>query len=404
MRVLFYSHDHVGLGHTRRHVAVAARLADIVPDASVLFAVGRDDVSRLGLPRGVELIKLPALGDIGEPSDGRPLDALTSGRLALRAGMLETLVRSYRPDVMIVDRHPLGAGGELRPALDAMRMMGGAAVLGVPDIVNVHERAKDWSPAALDAIVRCYDSVLVYGERRLFDPAAACGWPPSVAERVHFCGYVVGEYANEMRREDAPPRFLARRRARPLVVATVRSSAPDSVLLDTFIDAATDAPWDAAIVLAPASHAARDARLSARAAEAGIECVPSVPGLGRWFGAIDGLVTSAGYNTLMEALVSGLPTVCVPGSVRRPEQQLRAAAFSRLGLLRVIDESRLSPATLRRAVGLALATARTTLAERSRRALDLDGARRAAEHLATLATARYAATDVTAAHVAVHAA
>src|SRR5678815_2821364 len=60
-RFLLYSHDGFGLGHTRRHVAIAAALTKMAPGASVLLASGVDDVCRLGLPPSVEVLKLPGL-------------------------------------------------------------------------------------------------------------------------------------------------------------------------------------------------------------------------------------------------------------------------------------------------------------------------------------------------------
>jgi predicted glycosyltransferase len=61
MRFLFYSHDGLGLGHTRRHLALATALTELAPAASVLLVSGADDVHRLGLPDNVEVIKLPCL-------------------------------------------------------------------------------------------------------------------------------------------------------------------------------------------------------------------------------------------------------------------------------------------------------------------------------------------------------
>ena len=43
MRFLFYSHDGLGLGHTRRHIAVASALVEMAPGSSVLLATGADD-------------------------------------------------------------------------------------------------------------------------------------------------------------------------------------------------------------------------------------------------------------------------------------------------------------------------------------------------------------------------
>src|SRR5438445_5162090 len=61
MRFLFYSHDGLGLGHTRRHIAVAAALARICPTAAILVATSAEEVERHGLPHRVEILKLPGL-------------------------------------------------------------------------------------------------------------------------------------------------------------------------------------------------------------------------------------------------------------------------------------------------------------------------------------------------------
>ena len=58
MRFMFYSHDGFGLGHTRRHLAVASALGELDRGASILLTTGADYVARLGLPRHVEVLKL----------------------------------------------------------------------------------------------------------------------------------------------------------------------------------------------------------------------------------------------------------------------------------------------------------------------------------------------------------
>ena len=60
MRYLFYSHDGMGLGHTRRHLAVAEALTELSPAATILLVTGANGVSRLGLPPNVEILKLPS--------------------------------------------------------------------------------------------------------------------------------------------------------------------------------------------------------------------------------------------------------------------------------------------------------------------------------------------------------
>ena len=99
---------------------------------------------------------------------------------------------------------------------------------------------------------------------------------------------------------------------------------------------------------------------------------------------MDGLVSMGGYNTLVEAVSRGVPTVCVPRTFPRSEQLLRAQAFERLGLLRTIHPAQLTVARLRQEIAAALERPRQPLRDRARAALGFDGARHAANCLLEL--------------------
>src|SRR5882672_7991379 len=121
MRFLFYSHDGLGLGHTRRHLAIASALTALAPKAAVLLATGADDVERLGLPLHVEILKLPGLRKVAnERYASRRLRIPVGEIRALRSALLLTAVKSFQPDVVLVDKHPFGARGEFLDALEAL--------------------------------------------------------------------------------------------------------------------------------------------------------------------------------------------------------------------------------------------------------------------------------------------
>src|SRR5258705_173212 len=106
MRFLLYSHDGFGLGHTRRHVAIAAALTELAEHASVLLASGVDNVCRLDLPPGVEVLKLPGLRKIGGRYFSRRIRLPTSEVHALRSAILESAVRTFRPAVTLLAKQP----------------------------------------------------------------------------------------------------------------------------------------------------------------------------------------------------------------------------------------------------------------------------------------------------------
>src|SRR5437899_2759331 len=276
MRFLFYSHDGLGLGHTRRNLAIASALTALEPRASVLLAVGADYVSRHRLPPRVDILKLPGLRKITNGHySARHLCIPVEEIRGLRAAMLLTAVKSFAPAVALVDKHPFGAGGEFRDGLRVLKELGGKAVLGLRDIL------------------------------------------------------------------DEPGRVVA------------GPMAPEGQ-----------------------SHALK--RLAAEHRVAFLTFVQHLSGL---FGSVDALVCMGGYNTVGEAVSKGVPVVCVPRVEPRSEQWLRATAFERLGLLRVVQPDALSAASLRGAVGTALSQPHDRLLERVREHLSFGGARQAAGRL-----------------------
>ena len=127
--------------------------------------------------------------------------------------------------------------------------------------------------------------------------------------------------------------------------------------------------------------------LLALADDTGAELRRSVPALSQLLPDVDALVCMGGYNTLVEAVAYGVPTVCVPRTTPRTEQLIRARAFERLGLVRVVEPSDFTQETLAHEVADAIRSDRSETAKRAG-ALELNGAARAAAEIASLARRR----------------
>ncbi len=390
MRFLFYSHDGLGLGHTRRHLAVASALAELAPQAAILLVTGAEDILRQSLPRQVEVLRLPGLRkEANEKYCARRLRVSVEEIRSLRSGLLLTAVKTFRPAVVLVDKHPFGASGEFKSGLKALRRSGGRAVLGLRDILDEPNRVlQEWGPYRMQhRIAKYYDQVLIYGHPSVFDPVSAYAFPAALAQRTRFCGYVLNQNAEQCLENFQWPFPPRSRRARPVVLATAGGGEDGFRLLETFLKAALGAPWQGLAIAGPMTPDAELARLEALAARHGVGFRSYVPQLSALFGELDALVCMGGYNTLVEAAAAGVPTVCVPRVAPRIEQMLRARAFERLGLLQVCDPADLTPETLRQKIVVAMKTPAPALQNRARAALSFDGGRQAAETLLSLATA-----------------
>jgi predicted glycosyltransferase len=378
-RFLFYSHDGLGLGHVRRNLAIAKALTEVSADAFVLVLTGAAEAERLGVPSRVSVATLPG----PHRSDQKVLAAA---------------VELFRPEVLLVDQHPFGPGGELGPALEIVRASRGQAVLGLPDVLDDASGVElEWRARGLfERIPEYFARVLVYGQPDVLDPVQDSAFPDALARITSFCGYVVSPALGTHR----PPLRPIRRR--PRVLATTGEGDDGFPVLDAFVAAAEGAGWDATVVAG--AHCPQDRRrlLRSKASAAGIRYRKFLPQLPSEFASLDALVCMGGYNTLAEAVASGVPIVCVPRVEPSRDQLVRARAFEARGLLRLLERDELEPKRLRHEIEAVLAEHRRPAAhgpvrDRSlpavgpagaRAGLDLGGDRRAAHHLFEVASQR----------------
>lgn len=375
---MFYAHDGLGLGHSRRNLAIAKALVAMEPRASVLLATSVEFslFPDAGLP--IDVLRLPGITKRSQGRYGsRRLDLPDEDVFELRSDLLRAAVRSFRPDVLVVDRHPLGINGELELALEIHRARGGRALLGLRDILDEPARVRaEWERTGMDAAIDEYfQHILVYGCREILDPVREYAIASSIASRIRFCGYVVGEVA-------MTPSGPAGVDRRPRVLATAGGGEDGAGVLEAFLEASVGAPWDALAVAGPHCPPEDFDALQKRAEIAGAQVIRAAPDMPALLGSSDVAVCMGGYNTLVEALASGASTVCIPRTEPRTEQLIRARAFEQRRLLQMLRPDTVSAFVMHRSICRALEDARTVSRadrmRRTRRVLDLGGAERAA--------------------------
>jgi predicted glycosyltransferase len=360
-RILLYSHDTFGLGHLRRNLAIAGRLAQTFPDGSLLLLSGSPVAQQFALPPGADIVKLPSVTKVGHEHYVAHGLAVSPGEiLALRRGLILETVTTFKPDLLLVDHAPLGMRGELRPALEYVRanLPQARTVLGLRDILDEPAvvRATWREQEVYGALETLYDRLVIYGVPEVCDPVAAYALPPAVAERTRFCGYI--------RRDDPliPPaevrRALALSTGEQFVLVTAGGGGDGMPVEETYVQGLLLRPaaWTSVLVTGPFMPDVERTRL-----ETLCRGVPSVllshferdlPSLMR---AADLVVTMGGYNSLCEVTGSGTHAIVIPRTTPRTEQLLRAQAFARLGLVDLLLPDEATPAGLRDAVEGALA-------------------------------------------------
>ena len=99
---------------------------------------GAHEANFFSLPPRSDFLTLPRLHKTptGVYSAGK-LDICVEDLISLRASSICSAIESFRPDLLIVDKVPLGAFGELVPTLKFLRSRGNIkCVLGIRDVLD----------------------------------------------------------------------------------------------------------------------------------------------------------------------------------------------------------------------------------------------------------------------------
>src|SRR5215472_11515408 len=194
--VALYSPGIVGLGHLRRNLLIAQGLAESHLDSVNLMVTEAREASAFVncMPRGVDCMTLPGLS---KGPDGickpRYLDLPLKEVIALRGRTIRSALKTFQPDLLLVDNLPRGAYRELDPTLKQLKAAGDTrCVLGLRDVLDepwsVH---RDWFRWRFDeAIEEFYDAIWVYGDPAVYNMIDEYRFPPGIASKIQFVGYL----------------------------------------------------------------------------------------------------------------------------------------------------------------------------------------------------------------------
>lgn len=353
VRIALYSHDTLGLGHTRRNLAIAHELTRLDIQVDILLITGSRASARFALPPGADCLTLPSLRkDLDGSYHARSLD-LSLGELStLRAETIWAALKAFKPDLFIVDNVPRGAAGELDTALRKLRKRGTTrCVLGLRDILDEPGAVqRQWRDQRNDRTIRkFYDAVWIYGDSALLDPREAYGFSAKTSAKVSFLGYL--DPRNRLRTDRAPSKetseALAWATGRSLLLCQAGGGQDGFRLAEAFAAAPLPDRSCALLLTGPFMPPEGIASLRRSAStRADLKVLDFHPEPIEILPHAERVVSMAGYNTLLEAAVFARASLTVPRVAPRLEQWIRAERFSERGLTRLLHPADLDPAAL----------------------------------------------------------
>jgi predicted glycosyltransferase len=337
-RVLIYSHDSFGLGHLRRCRTIAHSLVEADQDLSVLILSGSPIIGSFDFRTRVDFVRIPGVIKLrnGEYTSLN-LHMHIEETLRLRGSIITHTAEAFEPDLVIVDKEPLGLRGEAVGTLELMRRLKVPVVLGLRDVMDEPAQlAPEWSRKKIvPALLRYYDDIWIYGLPEICDPLAGITLPRGVRRMMNYTGY--------LRRSAPSPQAMDPATGfgdEPFLLATPGGGGDGAGLIDWVISAYEHdptLPHPILLVFGPfmppelqsefQQRIAKLKRLKAITFDARIETLME---------RALGVIAMGGYNTFCEILSFDKRALIVPRTTPRLEQFIRAERAAARGLVRML--------------------------------------------------------------------
>jgi predicted glycosyltransferase len=339
-RVLIYSHDSFGLGHLRRCRAIAHSLVDADSSLSVLILSGSPIIGSFDFRSRVDFVRVPGVIKLrnGEYVS-LSLHIDIEETLAMRSSIIRHTADIFDPDILIVDKEPLGLRGEVRSTLDLLRARGTPMVLGLRDVMDDPDALEtEWERKhAVPALSDYYSEIWVYGLPQICDPLAGIDLPASVRRRMVYTGYLRRNIPAAVVAPE-PPGLVDGE----FLLVTSGGGGDGDELIDWVLaayehDGGSLPP--ALLVFGPFMLPDRQATFAARAARVPkLRTITFDARLENLMSRAAGIVAMGGYNTFCEILSFDKPALIVPRTTPRLEQFIRAQRAAELGLVAMLTD------------------------------------------------------------------
>lgn len=331
-RILMYSHDTFGLGHLRRCRTIAHSLVEDYRGLNILIISGATIAGAFDYRARVDFVKIPSVIKLrnGEyTSLDRHIDLHDT--LKMRTSIIRHTAETFKPDIFIVDKEPMGLKGEIESTLAYLKTRGTRLVLGLREVMDApHLLDAEWKKNdVMSKIDRLYDQVWVYGPQEFHDPLTGLEVPKTVRSKMDFVGFLQRRVSSDEESDHAPEGDY--------ILVTTGGGGDGAELVHDLIHAYQNdksLTHRALIVLGPYMPAKQRRKLKRKGGK--IPYLEVIEFDNRMEGLIAGakaVVAMGGYNTYCEILSFDKPALIVPRVKPREEQLIRARRAYELGLI-----------------------------------------------------------------------
>jgi predicted glycosyltransferase len=382
MKIIQYCQHVLGVGHYFRSLEIARALHH----HEIVLVTGGPPVE-VDLPSHVTEYRLPGLQMDGaftviSPTDAnRALDEVKEERKRL----LYSLFEKNPPDIFLLELYPFGRKSfsfEILPLLEAIHrgdLSSTKVVCSLRDILVEKGNQKTYEQRVVDILNKYFDGLLVHADETLVSLSETFESTDRIKIPMVYTGFIAPRPEPDQGKKIRTRLGLKRDEA--LVVASAGGGRVGEELLRAVVEAYARLPGGRSLRLCvftgPFMEEAHFSALTERVALLpGVQLRRFTADFLSYLAAADLSISMAGYNTCMNILATGVPSLVFPFSQNR-EQRIRAEKLAALGSLRLLREADLEPSRLATLIAEAL----NSEIKPGRIPVSLDGARETARWL-----------------------
>jgi predicted glycosyltransferase len=351
-RVLFYVQHLLGVGHVKRAAALARAMEDHGLNVTVALGgprvshadFGSAEIRHLPMVRSADASFSALLDENDQPVD----DAWRQRR---RARLLE-LYETTRPDILLIELYPFGRRQfrfELLPLLE--HASGKSKVFCSVRDVLVHKDNPDRNREIVDIIHNSFDAVFVHGQHDVIPFEDTFPESKAFEELIKYTGYVT----------EPSPKSGRSEAGKGEVVVSIGGGAVGAPLMRTALDARAISVLSGRTWRFLAGDNLEESIFQELRNNApdGVIVERARPDFRQLLMNAELSISQGGYNTVMDILAAGCPSVVVPfAEGNESEQTYRARIFADMGLLHLLEADQLSAESLAQKIDEAIRAGR----------------------------------------------
>ncbi len=345
VRILMYSHDTFGLGHLRRCRTIAHSLVENISSLHILIISGSPIAGAFDFRVRVDFVKIPSVIKLHSGEYKSMVEHIDlEETMDMRRSMIRDTARSFDPNIMIVDKEPMGLQDELEDTLHELKGSGATLILGLRDVMDSDRLLKEeWEPKNMIArIERVYDHIWVYGPENFWNPLNGLDVSADMESSLTYTGF--------LRRTVPTSTYRHLPTQENFILITTGGGGDGAELLKNVLAAYEHddtIPFGAVMVLGPFMPASDRDEIFDRAEKLGRITVIEFDALiEKLIVDSKAVVGMCGYNTFCEYLSFDKRTLYVPRVRPREEQLVRATRAAELGLAKVLTPENAADAAI----------------------------------------------------------